>query len=75
MDYIKELIKRTFNIYVQKNWLNTINKEIELSNKYETKASHYKNKAFHHREVSRRLTEDYLKLYSQKEEMEGDNRA
>lgn len=68
MAILKDLIKRTFNFYVQKNWLNTINKELELSNKYETKANHYKNKAYYHREVSRRVTEEYLKLYSQKKE-------
>lgn len=72
MDYIKELLKRNFNVSVQRNWLKTINKELELSNKYETKASHYKNKAFHHRAVSKKLLEEYLKLYPKKEEMVGE---
>lgn len=71
MAIIKDLIKRNLNVFCQKNWLNTINKELELSNKYETRASHYKNKAFHHREVSKRLMDEYLKLYPQKKEQAG----
>lgn len=63
MAFIKELLKRNFDIFVMKRWLKYIDKELELANKYNKKSNTYENKAYHHRQVAQKLFDEYDKLY------------
>lgn len=63
MAKLKELFERAFDVWCMKNWLRHIDKEIMLCNKYETKASHYKNEAYHHKQVAQKLYDEYCKKY------------
>lgn len=55
---MKELIKRSFELFIKKRWLKTIDKEIDKYNKLKIKLSwqHY---------VVNALLEEYKKKYSE----------
>ena len=63
MSKFEELFNRTIDIWAMKRWQKYINKELKLHNKYEQKASEYKNKAYHHYKVSKKLYDEYCEKY------------
>ena len=63
MSEFKKLFDRTVELYARNRWLKYIDKELELYNKYESKASHYKNEACRHRQVAQTLFNEYLERY------------
>ena len=64
MDKIIELIERMVDIWCMKRMLKYIDKEIELCNKHQKKANH-------HKQVARKLIEDYNESYPESKEKEG----
>jgi 23S rRNA G2445 N2-methylase RlmL len=72
MAHIKELFKRSFDVFVMKNWLRHIEKELELAVKYNKKSTTYENKSFHHRQVAKALFDEYCKLYPEAKERVGE---
>lgn len=68
MATFKELLKRTFDLWVMKRWLVEINKELDLYNKYESKSGHYKNEAYHHKQVVKKLYDEYCEKYNKKDD-------
>ena len=71
--YFIELLNRTFRIWCMKNWQKTIDKEINLANKYNRKSQQYRNKSDHHQVVARKLYDEYCKLYPKEKEQVGDS--
>ena len=59
MSKFEELFNRTIDLYARKRWLKYINEELDLYNKYESKAAHYKNEAYRHRKVAQTLYDEY----------------
>ncbi len=60
---IKQLFKRTFELWCQMHWLRQIDKEIKKIHKYNQKTKKYNNKANHHCYVMKELQKEYNKIY------------
>ena len=56
MEKVKELFKRSFELWVKKRWLNEINKSVDRYNKY-------KDKAAREQYVLNSLIKEYNKIY------------
>ena len=67
MNYLKDLLKRTFDIWCMKRWQKTIDKEMDLCNRYQNKANHYRNVAYHHRRITEKLYAEYCEIYPKNE--------
>lgn len=63
MSYLKELIKRSFEVWCKMRWLKAIDKQMKLYRRYDEKADYYQEKARHCSFVSRQLLERYRDLY------------
>jgi hypothetical protein len=58
MSTVKNLLKRTFELWVNKRWLKEIDRSVDRYNKY-------KDKADRERYVLNRLIEEYKKIYNE----------
>lgn len=68
MNELKELIKKSFEIWCMKRWQKYIDKELNLHHKYSDKATQYKDKANHHLKIAQKLYDDYSKKYAKESE-------
>ena len=66
MEKFKELLKRSFDLWVKKRWLNEINRSVDRYNKH-------KDKANRERYVLNKLIEEYNKIYH--EDLRGEKRG
>ena len=63
MNYLKELLKRSFEVWCKMRWLKAIDEQNKLYRRYDEKSEHYQQKAQHCNFVSRKLYEGYIELY------------
>ena len=61
MNEIRDLIARSFNLWVQKRWLRTIEKELKLMHKHLEKSKR-------HEFVAKELMAEYQKRYPDRKE-------
>ena len=66
MEKFKELLKRSFDLWVKRRWLNEINRSVNRYNKY-------KDKAAREQYVLNSLIKEYNKIYH--EDLRGEKRG
>ena len=64
---MKELLKRTYEVFVQRHWLKCIEKETVKYDKYKKLATKYDRKAEHQGFITHRMWDRYNEIYGKDE--------